>query len=65
MRKSAIFLVFPVLRNNFSCKKQQKKASVLKYVSSTSAKHLMTVILANNRFKHSKTRFIHRKMHFI
>lgn len=64
--ESQLFSVFPVLRNNFSCKKQQKKASVLKYISSTSAKHLMAVIPANNRFKHSKTRFIHRKMmHFI
>lgn len=54
---------FPFLRKT---DKQKNSLFVLKYESSASAKHLMAVIPASNRFKHSKTRFTCRKMmHFI
>lgn len=46
--------------------KQEKVLFILKYVASAAAKHLMAVIPANDRFKHSKIRFAGSKMmHFM
>lgn len=69
MRKSVIFIkIFWFEKNIYHKEKQNNKKGpfIFKYVANAATRHLMAVIPANNRLKHSEIRFTCRKMmHFI